>query len=145
MKKIIKKIKSKSYVIMYDDRNDLSGLLEECIKLYHMPSNIKAHKAKIIQFRITINEILYIFCLDSNYDSKDMNWEIVKNYCEKYSIEFKNQTFTQFIKELRTQFLDCKREIFDKETKDKVINKCNNKCNNCDIKCKFYEINGRRK
>ena len=65
-----------------------------------------------------------------------MNWEIIKNYCDKYSIEFKNQTFTQFIKELRTQFLDCKRDIFTKETKDKVINKCNN----CDTKSKFYEV-----
>ena len=59
MEKIIKKIKSKSYFIMYDDRNVLSGLLEECIKLYNtIPSKIKAYKAKIIQFRITINEII---------------------------------------------------------------------------------------
>ena len=43
---------------------------------------------------------------DAAYDSNtNLNWKRIKELCTIHNIEFKNQTFVQFIKQLRDNFI----------------------------------------
>ena len=77
----------------------------ECIKHYHIvPSNIKANKTKINYFELNLDGYLYLCSNDPN-DKRKCNWKIIKHLCEKHNIEFKNQLFVQFIRQLQDNFM----------------------------------------
>jgi len=45
--------------------------------------------------------------LDAAYDpNANLNWKRIKELCAIHNIEFKNQTFVQFIKQLRDNFIN---------------------------------------
>jgi hypothetical protein len=57
-------------------------------------------RVNITRFEYIIHDQLYIFMLDPN-DCIHVNYKMVMNYCIKNNVEFKNQTFPQFIRELK--------------------------------------------
>ena len=80
----------------------------------------------------TCKENLIIFCCDPN-DINNITYENIMELCQLNKIEWKNQTFTQFISELRTDFFDALngRIKFTAEERVKISKRFNNKCNIC--------------
>jgi hypothetical protein len=68
----------------------------------------------------------------------------VQVLCEKNSLQFKNQTFIQVVKQLRTKYFDelNGRIHFSKDFKQLVLDKTQNKCAKCEccLKGKKYDI-----
>ena len=82
----------------------ISDLLYDCIKYYNIiPSNIRSSQTKIISFHITINETNFICVYDPNNLNLNLSWKQMKKLCEKHEIEFKNQTFVQFTKQMHNK------------------------------------------
>jgi 5-methylcytosine-specific restriction protein A len=88
-------------------------------------------------------EGLIIFCCDPN-DITNITYKEVKMLCEQHKVEWKNQTYTSFITELRTQFFDelNGRVKFTKNQKEKIIKNFNYQCNicKCCLKKQPFEI-----
>ena len=81
------------------------------------------------------------FACDPN-DVNQISFKEIKVLCEKNSIPFKNQTFTQLVTQMRVKYFDeLKGRIkFSKEFKQLVLNKSKGKCAccNCKIDKKFH-------
>ena len=97
------------------------------------------NKTNIMQFEYTTDDgLMFIFCCDPN-DINIITYKEVmelcknKNVCKNYNIEWRNQTYQQFIKELRDNFMDeqCGRIKFTKPQRLALAEKCNFKCNCC--------------
>ena len=71
---------------------------------------------------ITLKGHTFILVSDPN-DINIINWNKNKELCIQHVIEFQNQTFVQFIKQLREQFLDQKNKRKYKQ-KSKKTNNC---------------------
>ena len=80
--------------------------------------------------------------IDPNENRTEKDYKVVKKYCDKFDIIFRNQTFTALIKELRTVWINnkSKRGVMTSERRQQVIKKCKDKCNICKKKFVFYEI-----
>ena len=89
-----------------------------------VPQNVKCKKTKIIGFTYEIKKINYVFVCDPN-DVHQITFKEIRALCEKNYVPFKNQTFTQLIKQIRTKYFDeLKGRIkFSKEFKQLVLNK----------------------
>ena len=113
--------------------SDISDLFYKCIKHYNIvPSNIKSNKTKINYFELNLNGYSYLFSNDPN-DLKKCNWKIIKELCNQHNIEFKNQSFVKFIKQLRDNFMlkKSERKTITEETRKNIISKHNNQCAIC--------------
>jgi hypothetical protein len=89
-----------------------------------VPQNVKCKKTKIIGFTYEIKKIYYVFVCDPN-DVHQITFKEIRALCEKNNVPFKNQTFTQLIKQIRTKYFDeLKGRIkFSKELKQLVLTK----------------------
>ena len=108
-----------------------------------IPDNIEASKTKIKSFRITLGEHIHILAFNASYDaSTSLNWKRIKELCQQYSINFKNQTFVQFIKQLRDNFINeqSDRNNFSTIDRKKLFQKYNNKCAICKCITDEFEI-----
>jgi 5-methylcytosine-specific restriction endonuclease McrA len=109
--------------------NNIKPAIKKCKKT--MISNMIVQKTKEIKF--------YLFA-DENDHSQGLNYKRVKELCEKHDIEFRNQTFTTVIKQIKDQHIlqKSQRQEFTKEFKIKFYQtnpRCNNKeCNKILIK-----------
>ncbi len=74
-----------------------------------MPLDIKCKKTKIVGFRYKINDINHVFACDLN-DENQISFKEIKVLCEKNSILFKNQTFTQLVTQMRVKYFDESKE-----------------------------------
>ena len=68
-----------------------------------------------------------------------VNWKRTRELCGQQEIEFKNQTFVQFIKQLRDKFIQeqSDRHKITESNRKQIIKKCNNQCAIC--KCSKSE------
>jgi 5-methylcytosine-specific restriction endonuclease McrA len=86
---------------------------------------------------------LIIFCCDPN-DITTITYKEVKALCEQHKVEWKNQTYTSFITELKSNFYDelNGRIRFTKDQKEKICKAFKYTCNicKCCIKKEAYEI-----
>ena len=129
-------------IIMYN-KTDLNDELDEIIRRYNIiPSKIKNDKYKTTQITYKNEGRIVYLMIDPNDRTRDIDYKVVKKYCEKFDIEFKNQTFTAMIRELRKIWVNnkSKRSTMTEDRRNKVILKCKNKCNICKKQCIFYEI-----
>jgi len=103
-----------------------------------VPQKVKCKKTKITGFTYEKKKINYVFVCDPN-DVHQITFKEIRALCEKNNVPFKNQTFTQLIKQIRTKYFDeLKGRIkFSKEFKQLVLNKSENKCACC--KCKLED------
>ena len=106
-----------------------------------VPQNVKCKKTKIIGFTYEIKKINYVFVCDPN-DVHQITFKEIQVLCEKNNVPFKNQTFTQLIKQIRTKYFDeLKGRIkFSKEFKQLVLDKSKNKCACCNCKLDKFHI-----
>jgi predicted DNA-binding protein (UPF0278 family) len=129
-------------IIMYS-KSDLNDELDEIIRTYnYIPSKIKNDKYKTVQITYkNDNRVLYLM-IDPNEKRTEIDYKVVKKYCDKFDILFRNQTFTALIKELRSVWINnkSKRGTMTSERRQQVIKKCKDKCNICKKKFVFYEI-----
>ena len=133
-----------SRIFMYSNpsRNNINDIFYKCIELYGIPStkSIVSDKTNITRFEYILNNQLYIFVVDPN-DAIHVNYKMVLHFCLKNNVEFKNQTFPSFIRELKDIHIKnkSKREEIDILIKDKLKLKQNNKCANCEELLTDYE------
>jgi 5-methylcytosine-specific restriction endonuclease McrA len=73
-----------------------------------------------------------IYCCDPN-DINIINFNDIKKICDENKIEWKNQTLTNVIGQIKDNYFDEKngRVKFNKEQRTMLLNKFNNKCNTC--------------
>ena len=135
-------LKFESRIFMYTKRNNINDIFKECIQLYGISStkSIISDRVNITRFEYMINNQLYIFMVDSN-DGVHVNYKMVMYYCIKNNVEFKNQTFPQFIRELKEIHIKnkSKREEIPLEIKNKLKIKQNNKCQYCEEELTSFE------
>ena len=89
----------------------------EFIRLYKsVPLEINAVNHKVSRFQTKINDKLYYFVSDPNKDHRNINYKTVKELCKKKKIEFKNQSFTSLVNQIKDLFFNDlnKRINFDK-------------------------------
>ena len=140
--KDITKYESRIFMYSSPSRNNLNDIFYECIELYGIPQtkSIISDKTSISKFEYIINDQLYIFTLDPN-DVIHINYKMVMHYCLKNDIEFKNQTFPQFINQLKEKHFNKKfdRDEISQEIKQVLLKQQKNKCNVCNDELKKYE------
>ena len=68
-----------------------------------IPTVDKTHKTNILQFTHNNNGIIFIYAADPN-EIHVITYKQVKYLCEKNEIEWKNQTFMQFVKQMKDRF-----------------------------------------
>ena len=121
----------------------INDIFQSLIVDHGVPTNIKCKKTKIEAFKYKKNNIIFMFVCDPNA-VHNITYKEVKVLCEKNELPFKNQTFMQVVKQLRTKYFDeiTGRVKFSKEFKEMVLNKSKNKCAGCKccLKNKKYDI-----
>lgn len=137
-------LKYSSCIFMYTNKTNINDIFTKCIDLYGIPlfDSIISNKINITQFSYNINKQNYIFCLDPN-DEIHINYKMVMYYCIKNNIDWKNQSFPSFIRQMKDKHFEKKSERINitDEIKNKLLKLQNNKCNECkEILEKKYEI-----
>ena len=119
----------------------INDVFQKLINDHGVPTNIRCKKTKIEGFKYKKNNVIYRFVCDPNA-VHDITYKEVKVLCQKNNIPFKNQTFMQMVKQLRSKYFDeiTGRIKFDKEFKQMVLDKSDNKCAACGCMAKKYEI-----
>ena len=123
--------------------SSINDVFQSLIVDHGVPSNIRCKKTKIEGFKYKKNNIIYMFVCDNNA-LHNITYKEVKVLCEKNDLPFKNQTFMQVVKQLRSKYFDeiTGRIKFTKEFKEMVLEKSKKKCAGCKccLKAKKYEI-----
>ena len=125
------------FIYTKDQHADLNNILIEYIRLYKsVPLEINAVNHKISRFQTKINDKLYYFVSDPNKDHRNINYKTVKKLCEEKDIEFKNQSFTSLVNQIKDLFFNDvnKRINFDKKFRDDIFKQSKNKCKLCKVK-----------
>ena len=107
-----------------------------------VPHVDKTHKTNILQFTHNNNGVIHVYAADPN-EIKVITYKQVKYLCEQNNIEFKNQTYMQFIKQMKDNFFNAKmgRIKRTKEEREQILKRFDNKCNICKCNIKeSYEI-----
>ena len=125
----------------------INDIFQSLVVDHGIPTNIKCKKTKIEAFKYKKNNIIYMFVCDPNA-VHNITYKEVKVLCEKNDLPFKNQTFMQVIKQLRTKYFDeiTGRIKFTKEFKEMVLEKSKKKCAGCQccLKNNKYDIDHKR-
>ena len=110
------------YMYSRPGKTNINDVFQQLIQVHGVPKDLRCKKTKIVSFKYVKNNINYVFACDPN-DIHNMSFREVKVLCEKNSLPFKNQTFMQVVKQLRTRFFD---EINGRIhfTKELVVCKC---------------------
>jgi 5-methylcytosine-specific restriction enzyme A len=123
--------------------SSINDVFQSLIVDHGVPSNIRCKKTKIEGFKYKKNNIIYMFVCDNNA-LHNITYKEVKVLCEKNDLPFKNQTFMQVVKQLRSKYFDeiTGRIKFTKEFKEMVLEKSEKKCAGCEccLESKKYEI-----
>ncbi len=130
-----------SCIIIYSrvKETNINDIFLKVIEIYNkIPSNIRSSKTNINRFSFKINKNIYYIVIDPNDLTVGIKWSDIKQYCSRYNIEFTNQTFTSFIKQLRDIQIKEERKQFTEVDRLNIYNKYKSKCNHC--KCNV-EIN----
>jgi len=121
----------------------INDVFQNLIVDHGVPTNIRCKKTKIEGFKYKKNNVIYRFVCDPNA-VHNITYKEVKVLCQKNDIPFKNQTFMQVVKQLRTKYFNeiSGRIKFSKEFKEMVLDKSKKKCAGCKccLKKKKYDI-----
>ena len=132
------------YMYSRQGKTNINDIFQNLVQVHGVPKDLRCKKTKIVSFRYVKNKINYVFVCDPN-DVHQISFREVKELCEKNSLPFKNQTFMQVVKQLRTKYFDeiNGRIHFSKEFKQLVLDKSKNKCAKCDccLKGKKFAFN----
>jgi hypothetical protein len=87
-----------------EGKTNINDIFTHMLTNFGVPQIIRCKKTKIVGFSYKINVITYVFTSDPN-DVNQISFKEIKALCEKNSIPFKNQTFTQFITQIKLNIL----------------------------------------
>ena len=90
-------------IYMYSrDQHNINDIFEQFITTFNtVPLIKKCNKTNIMEFHFkTCKDKLIVFCCDPN-DINTITFENIIELCQENKIEWKNQTYTQFIYELK--------------------------------------------
>jgi len=135
-------IKYSNCVMMYSrTTHNINDVFEEFIKIFNtFPVIKKCNKTNIMEFHFKPSkDNLIIFTCDPN-DINVITYEQVKELCIKNKVEWKNQTYTGFITQLKNNFYDelNGRIKFSKEQRLELATESKFICNMC--KCCIKEV-----
>ena len=97
-----------------------------------IPNVDKTHKTNIMQFTHKIDNIIHIYAADPN-EIHVITYKEVKYLCNKNEIEWKNQTFMEYVKQMKNKFFNAKngRTQFTTNQRHAILKRFNFKCNKC--------------
>jgi len=140
-------IDKESCIIIYSRKNssDINDIYKRIIGHYNVipsPKKVVSINTKMTKFTLTLNKKLYYIYNDNNDVKLGMNWKIIKDLCKKENIEFKNQSFTTFIKQLREKILDknSERKEFTLDERQALFKRDRQCCRACNEKITEFEI-----
>ena len=125
-------------------KTNLNEELDEIIKLYNFVPDTR----KMVYKRYQCTKLVFnkdgrnvTLQVDPN-DQRPVNWKIVQKLCLDNNIEFKNQTLSSMVKEMRERFYGEKsvRHVFTEDERKTMHQECSN-CVNCDKKLTLKQIN----
>ena len=133
--------RNKSYVFMYSrTTHNINDIFEQFITAFNIiPKITKCNKTNYTQFEYKKDkDCHFIFCSDPN-DIHTITYKEVRKLCKKNNIEWKNQTYIQFVTEMKKKFfIELNGRItFTKEKHESIVKKFKFQCNKC--KCKLKE------
>jgi 5-methylcytosine-specific restriction enzyme A len=140
----VEKYAKQSCVFMFSRNiHNINDIFHLFLSKYNLiPSVDKTHKTNILQFTHNNNGVIHIYAADPN-EIKIITYKQVKYLCEQNDIEFKNQTYMQFVKQMKDNFFNAKmgRIKRTKEEREEILKRFNNVCNICKCNIKeSYEI-----
>jgi len=117
--------------IIYSQTN-LNEELDLIIENYNYIPEIKNHRYTITQIDFKKDDKDIILVIDPNIEH-GMSYKDVLQLCKRTEIEFKNQSFSHLIKELKKRFLDTRipRHQPTKEERQKLFDKADGCCELC--------------
>jgi hypothetical protein len=122
-------------------RNDLNFELDEIIRIYGVIPRIKNLKYKVTSIDISTGKYgsedpflakNILLTMDPN-DTRLITYKDVMALCDKHGIEFENQSFGTFIKQVRKKF-ENRESVRKKKTPEEraaIYEKCGGKCMGC--------------
>ena len=138
--KSIKNIKNNhnnktNIIYMYSrDIKNINDIFDDFIIGFNLvPIVTRCNKTNIMEFHHIFEDgTRNIYCCDPN-DINIINFNDIKKICDQNKIEWKNQTLTNVIGQIKDNYFDEKngRVKFNKEQRTMLLNKFNNKCNTC--------------
>ena len=115
--------------------------LDQIIELYNVIPTVKNQKFSIVSIKVEPrgksrshqNPFLsknLLLVVDPN-DTKTITYKDVRDLCQKHSVLFKNQSFSQLVKQIRKDFEDMKhlRQTFTEQERQQFHKKAQGKCN----------------
>ena len=117
--------------IIYSKTN-LNEELDSIIELYNYIPDIINHRYTITQIKFKKDKKDVILVVDPNIEHGE-TYKTVRQLYNTTSIEFKNQSFSHLIKELKIRFLDSKlqRHQPTKEERQRLLDKADGCCELC--------------
>ena len=136
--------KSSNCCFMYSrTTHNINDIFEQFILMFNVfPFIKKCNKTNIMEFHFKHGkDNLNLFCCDPN-DINIINYKQVQTLCAQNSIEWTNQTYMQFITQLKINFFDMQngRVTFTKAQRENVSKRFNNKCATCKECLHKFEI-----
>ena len=137
----VDELKTLDNCIAIYSKNDLNEEFDLTVSQYNYFPKIKNQKYDIVRIDFNLDNKNVILCVDPN-DLKTMNFKTVQELCLKAKTEFKNQSFSQFVRDLKETYLSAKsqRVTFTETERTQISETFNGKCNNCKCKLKDFHI-----
>ena len=124
-------VKYDNVTIIYSKTN-LNEELDLIIEQYNYIPAIINHRYTVTQIKFKKDERDIILVVDPNIEH-GMTYKDVRQLCNNTQIEFKNQTFSNLIKELKRRFLEIKQQRHQptKEERQQLLDKADGCCELC--------------
>ena len=117
--------------IIYSKTN-LNEELDLIIEMYNYIPEILNHRYTITQIKFKKDDKDIILVIDPNIEH-NMTYKDVRQLCNNEKIEFRNQSFSQFTKELSKRFFNSKQQRHQptKEERQQLLDKADGCCELC--------------
>ena len=140
----IEKLNEHDNCIIIYSKNDLNEELDKIIELYQYIPKLYNHIYDVIYIHYDKDQKNIHLYVDPN-DSLICDYKYIQSECKKLNLEFKNQSFTQMITQLKKRYFDNinKRHVFTQKERIELWKfKANNTCMKCSkpVKAKEFEI-----
>ena len=134
----VSKLKDPEYqdcIIIYS-QNNLNEELDQIIELYNVIPSVRNQKFSVTSIKVSPRFKAKTNCLSKNLllvvdpnDTNKISYREIRELCNKHKIPFKNQSFSQLIKQIRENFFGqkTKRQVFTKK-KEKNCSQRSEEC-----------------
>ena len=135
-------INLKNCIVIYTEINDLSEKIDEILKFYKYIPTFTLKKCYITRINFNFENKNITLVVDPN-DKDVCSYENIQEFCKIFNTEFKNQSFSQLINDIKKRFFDnsSKRYKFTQLERIEMWKK-EKKCKNCSksVGVKFFHL-----